>query len=373
MTTSSRLARVARTGRLGADAALRTAAAASRPCAAPTTALREREIVEMTERDSSVGHRGANVRRRHPRSGIHTSSSTVAWLVPVLMSAALACACVDRNHVYSIPRVHGRVVDAATKKPIAGMTIVRRLMRERGLGPGGSEDWLVTGSRITVTSDSDGRFELPGWRSLMFGIDRLDWFAFKSGYMPGKGWFRRPENDPQHPGYDGAGSDPWVRVRFVKASGTLEMNLQVSRPTLEGIVFRYFDGHRWRPYTPRPGDTDPWAEYFNRLRILAAETALPSELVVFEASRFASQHALSEGMLFPLDDVLERTRQTDDPVLRTARDRVLRGISEACMTTPRLKPCQTVGIWGDVHDYQLQFGPPREMSWPGLVTAERRR
>ncbi len=309
-------------------------------------------------RHTSIGRLVPHATSGFRRCSERRSCGFTTTVLTLFALVGLTGACIDRNHVHSIPSIHGRVVDAATKKPIAGMTLVRRLIRQEGLGPGGSDATLVRGSVVTVTSDDRGRFELPQWRGLVRGVDRLEWAAFKSGYMPGRGWFRSTQEDPRHPGYDGRESDPWVAVRFQEVAQGLEMTLEVSRPTLDGIVFRSFDGHRWVPMTPAPGERDPWAEYFRRLNVFVIDSLIQDRVVVFEAAAFLEHHTLSEGMLDPLADITDSTRRVNDPEVQDARRRVLQVIADVCTAARPPTACQTIPLRDAVNSYQEEFGTP---------------
>ena len=125
----------------------------------------------------------SNTQRNQGVSKIARSiEKNVLVVLSFVVFAVLNCACIDRNHLHRVPAIRGRAVDALTGKPIVGLTLARWFEHNVGLGPGGSEDQQVEGSVVTVTSDADGRFEFPGGHSL-WGIERLEWYAYKRGYM----------------------------------------------------------------------------------------------------------------------------------------------------------------------------------------------
>jgi hypothetical protein len=282
-------------------------------------------------------HRSVSLQR--PRSSTLATARQTVFLAGALALGGLTCACIDRNNVHRIPAMHGLLADAVTGKPIQGMKVTRWLLRQSGFGPGGSDDALIEGSVVSVTTDASGRFEFPSWRGYLRGIDRLEWCAFKSGYMPATGWFRHVGNDSGLPGYNGLDDDPWVKARFTEVSDGLAMDLQVFPPTLDGVTFRAFDGHlgKWVSYVPKPGEQDPWAEYFHRLRVMTMDRLLRKEEAVTEAAEYLANHEVTDGMLDSLSDMVCSMEAGHDRKVMVQR------IISFCQTHGAASACQDVG------------------------------
>ena len=257
------------------------------------------------------------------------------------MFAVLNCACIDRNHLHRVPAIRGRAVDALTGKPIVGLTLARWFEHNVGLGPGGSEDQQVEGSVVTVTSDADGRFEFPGGHSL-WGIERLEWYAYKRGYMPAGGWYRHLGDDPKDPGHATTPwPDPWVDARFAKAPGGVVMDLRVFPPTLDGVTFKAYNPtlNKLMPYTPEPADTDPWAEYLHRLDIMTQYRRIPVEEFVEEAAGYVAGNEITEEVVVQFDSLLPsgpcETDYCADPRIR----QLAKAVVEYCQRTPTSPYC----------------------------------
>lgn len=224
---------------------------------------------------------------------------------------------------YSVPPVHGRLVDAKTGKPIAGATVSRRLFR-----PGGfqlTEGFSSAGepfSLRTVTTDVDGRYRLPGWVSLIpvgfSGFSGMGWMVYRPGYMPERGCLTEgfhgglgcgPFNEFRDP-------EPWAKLTVDRRIGSVRIDASLFPPITEGIDWP--GGPTWtqwespdRPNVVKhfPEDVDPWGEYFRRLNVLSQYNWLPVEEFVKEAVGYVCQGAVTEqafGVIcrFPNDNYL---------------------------------------------------------------------
>lgn len=306
-------------------------------------------------------NRGSAPERRRPPS-LATARMTVS-LATALALGGLTSACIDRNTVHLVPAIHGHVVDALTGKPIQGMQVARWFERQSGFGPGGSDDARVDDSFITATTDADGRFEFLRWRGFVRGIDRLEWFAYKPGYMPAKGWYRHIGADPNRPQHATIPwPDPWVDAKFVGVSNGLVMELKVFPPTLDGVAFQTFDGSLGKlvPSAPQPAEQDPWAEYFHRLNVGTRDSLLPAEEFVKEAVAYLEKHEVTEAMLPPLAELTDRINSHLEPDLARARCTILRSIVRYCRSSSQSKWCALPIIGLSLRNYREDCHSPEE-------------
>ena len=219
-------------------------------------------------------------------------------LIAVLVIAAIwHVSCWDR-----IPPIEGCVVDARTGAPIAGVLVQKWLYQPPRFDffDTRSEQWM-RGSFAETRSDEEGRFRLPGMWG--FRTVAMGWMVWAPGYMPERNCFkstswRRAGECPGGMGFFGI-IDPWVQAIFTEKGDTIEMEVRLFPPTMDGVTF-----YRWdratngpKPFIPEPGTVDPWGEYFRRLRVLAEERRLPEESFFQEARQFLGQYPATEGIL----------------------------------------------------------------------------
>ena len=221
-------------------------------------------------------------------------------LTVVVVSLVLACWWYV-SRWQRIPTIEGRVVDARTGVPIAGVLIQKWLYQPPPLDFVDSRsEKVMKGSTGEATTDADGRFAFPGrWA---FRTVAMGWMVWSPGYMPDGRCYKRDEWLPGWcPAWTGFYNelDPWVETTFTDVGKTIQLDVRLHRPTLEGARFVRRDPAigGFRPYVPDPGSVDPWGEYFRRLRIWVELRRLQEEDFFQEAQRYLEQHSPSEDIL----------------------------------------------------------------------------
>jgi len=216
-----------------------------------------------------------------------------------------------------IPTIEGRVVDAQTGRPIAGVLVMRHLYQPPPFEPfEGSTEQSMRGSYAQATSDASGRFSLPG----MWGYRAvaMAWVLWSPGYMPGRGCYKHASWEryggcPGGMGFYGV-VDPWVLTTFTENGRQIGMDIALYPPTLEGVTFYGWDAatRGQKPYTPKPGSVDPWGEYFRRLNVLVDSHLLDAEVFDGEAVGYVDGGgAVTEAIAWPLHERLRAHRSSD--------------------------------------------------------------
>jgi hypothetical protein len=228
---------------------------------------------------------------------------------------------------FSAPSIHGVVLDVATGQGVPEATVARKVFRSAQVslteGPGVfTEPW----SRVQTRTDSQGRFRLPGYVSLLpFGIRGecgMAWKVFAPGYIAAGGCERKgfPADDGCGP--DGAYSypDPWVATNSKRGVGSFRLEIRVSRPqTAAG---------------------DPWGEYFRRLDLLVQYRYLNKDQFIQEAVNYVERHPPTEGMMLPIGSLVP-SGPCDTPYCRDPRIRRLtKAIVEYCDDAPNSEYCR---------------------------------
>jgi len=223
--------------------------------------------------------------RHHPRRGMGGS-----LLLPAMALLTVGCA-------RSLPVVQGKVLDARTGQPIASALVERRLFEK---GPPDLVDSrtgdFVRGSFVKVTTDDQGRFELPAAR--VRALSGMAWFVYKPGWMPGFGCYQEEGwSSGSCGGSPAIVPDPYVKSSFVRHPDHIEMEVRVFLPTLEGVTLLTFDAKVGK-FVPRPPDAgdDPWASYFGRLNTAVQDRYLDAEEFAEEATRYAKSHDLTPSI-----------------------------------------------------------------------------
>jgi hypothetical protein len=268
---------------------------------------------------------------------------------------------------FSAPCVYGRVVDAATGKPVVGALVMRTISRKGppSLAESGSTVAEPFSSWKTHTGQS-GRFFLPGWVSLFpFGIagtSGMTWVAYHPGLMPGRGCLSKGFTGPGGCGGEGdfSSPDPWVLVKVDRHFGLTRLQLRVYPPTLEGVTFRAYTATGEVVPVDTPTDADPWGEYFRRLNVLVQYGNLTVEEFVKEAVAYVEKS-------LPLTDTtasqfleLVGAPITERPIQRDHDRQILllrKAILDFCNQTPTSDFCRryAVGI-GYIREYFQREG-----------------
>jgi hypothetical protein len=222
----------------------------------------------------------------------------LAWPLLVLLVLVGAAVLLIRGWPRVMPPIHGRVLDARSGTPIPDFLVERKLFEK---GPPDLVDSrtgdFVRGSFVKVTTDKDGRFELPA--AFVWGLSGMAWFAYKPGWMPGFGCYQqRGWSDGACGGLTAIVPDPFVMSSFERRALRIDMELRVFPPTLEGVTLLTFDA-RVGKFVPRPPDArdDPWANYFQRMNTAVQDHYIEPEVFVKEANDFAATHQLNWALL----------------------------------------------------------------------------
>ena len=235
-----------------------------------------------------------------------------------------------------MPETHGQIMDAQTGKPIAGAWVGRQLY---GPPPFDLVDTRterpIKGGWAETRCDADGRFVLPAMRAR--GMVAMAWTIWAPGYMPGagcyrrKGWFQGScsgHGDFRFP------ADPWVLTTFTNTAGHVQMDTRLFPPTLEGVTFLRWDvtyTHLER-YSPKPGEEDPWGEYFRRLTSIPGW--LPDRSPIDEVVAYLrSGGKVTAVMLSALADF------SDHQLNKEERCLILRAMEGFCHANPKTKEC----------------------------------
>ncbi len=257
-------------------------------------------------------------------------------LWPLALALTLAPACSGKR--VTLPEFHGRVVDARTGAPIAGAIIKRRLYQAGPISIGdGSRPLGVEGSEVVTHSNADGRFVLPSFGARTY--TGMGWLVYRPGWMPiygcysEEGWAFGGCS-----GFGAPGNDPWTSATFSKSGDVVTFEVRVFPPTLEGVTFRSYNVYtkEWVTYTPTPEESDPWGNYFERLRDLTTLRCLERHLVLTEGVSFLmARHAMTDRVAVVFFEmtgapIKERpTRRDQDPEVVQLRGALVRYCDEA--------------------------------------------
>jgi hypothetical protein len=203
---------------------------------------------------------------------------------------------------FSAPCVYGRIVDAATGKPIPNALVMRRIHR-RG-PPSLAESGITVAEPFSswkTHAGQSGRFFLPGWVSLFpFGISGtsgMTWVVYHPGLMPGRWCLSKGFTGPGGCGGEGTftSPDPWVLANVARHFGLTRLEVRIYPPTLEDVKLQAdtTTGEVVPVHTP---GGDPWGEYFRRLNLLVQYRYLLVEEFVKEARRYAKSQDLTTSI-----------------------------------------------------------------------------
>ncbi len=78
------------------------------------------------------------------------------WIALLLFSALVLRGCMN---IYSAKPIQAWIIDAETRKPVAGAVVVARWKLVYGLEGGYAYNWVV----METVTDQNGRFRFPGW------------------------------------------------------------------------------------------------------------------------------------------------------------------------------------------------------------------
>jgi hypothetical protein len=78
------------------------------------------------------------------------------WIGLFLFTALLLRGCLN---IYSAKPIEAWIIDAETRKPVAGAVVVARWTLSYGYEGGGGYDWVI----METVTDENGRFRFPGW------------------------------------------------------------------------------------------------------------------------------------------------------------------------------------------------------------------
>jgi hypothetical protein len=298
-------------------------------------------------RDVRAGHGaspGARPRGRTRRPiaphGVSRRVGVALW-VGVLGVMLIGC---GREVRVNIPRIEGRVVDARTGAPLAGAMVKRQFFQP---GPQDLVDTRaprgVEGSYLELVTDADGRFGLPAF-SHIGPLTGMSWVIYKAGYMPGKGCYGGGYMEGGCSGLNAPSPAvyPWVERTFHQVEERIEMEVRMLPPTLEGVHLEAYDPLKRGsvPLTPKPGEIDPWGEYFKQLNLLVQDHYLDVEEFVKEAAGYVERHTLTEGVAAEVGSLLP-SGPCDTPYCRDPRIRlVAQEVVEYCDRTPDSAYCQ---------------------------------
>jgi hypothetical protein len=271
---------------------------------------------------------------------------------------------------YSLPPLHGIVIDARNGARVSGATVIRYCFRT---GPFSIADTHgpvgVPGSYVRVTTDDKGRFALPG--AVVRSLTGMGWIAFKPGLMPGTGCYTASSMQPL--GCAGFGAswhpDPWVRTTLQANVLRVRMEVDLFPPTTHGAPREGYDSSgRFLAATPpdfhsdgTPFVVDAWGEYFRRLNVLTYDRFLERDIFVSEGVAYVARGlALSDGIASQLLErvgapIIERPIPLDhDPQVIRLRKAIL----DYCSQTPTSDFCRrsAVGV-GYIRDFFQREAP----------------
>jgi hypothetical protein len=255
---------------------------------------------------------------------------------------------------FSAPCVYGRIVDAATGKPIPNALVMRRIHR-RG-PPSLAESGITVAEPFSswkTHAGQSGRFFLPGWVSLFpFGISGtsgMTWVVYHPGWMPGRECISKGFTGPGGCGGEGGfiTPEPWVLAKTEHHFGLTRLELRVYPPTLEGVTFRAHTGTGEVVRIDTPPDADPWGEYFRRLNVLVQYRNLRVEEFAKEATAYVerglplSDRIASQFLELVGAPIMER------PISRDHDRKVLllrKAILDYCNQTPTSAFCRRCAV-----------------------------
>ena len=262
---------------------------------------------------------------------------------------------------YSLPPVHGVLLDARTGSPVAGATVIRYCFRTGPFdlvdthGPAG-----VPGSFVKATTDSRGRFVLPGL--VVRSLTGMGWITFKPGLMLGNGCYTARWMQPL--GCAGFGAswhpDPWVKVNFRGNIFRLKMEVCLFPPTTDGAPREGYDSAgKFLAATPpdlnsdgRPFVVDAWGEYFRRLNALTYQHFLDLDISVKEAVTYATNNQLTEGSVFPFLEFAEKLSPYRVEGRERERSALLGAVARYCAAAPESKTCGLPTVKYDVEEFK---------------------
>jgi hypothetical protein len=244
-----------------------------------------------------------------------------------VFSGACLDACTSMNTIRHVPAIHGRVVDMETSEPLAGVKITRWFERQRIVGPGGVEPYVVDGSLRTVTTGADGRFDFPSWIGILRGVDSVRWTEFKPGWVAAHGsididaapWL----------GLFAKTSQPYVRVESHRENSDDLITLRVHR-------------------VDTPGATE---EVVLALGFLVDEGLLSTRAYATQIARHLAQHPVTERMLVPLATLTDRINPHAAPGLASTRCELLKGIVTYCRSNSSSQQCRYATVQLCLRDY----------------------
>jgi hypothetical protein len=107
------------------------------------------------------------------------------FLIAIGVVGVIGLSFVGGSPIYLAKGVHGRVVDAETGRPLAGVVVVARWPKYGGLLHPTTLGYFALQEAV---SDADGRYAIPGWGPRLRGRgtperDRPRLWFFKAGYV----------------------------------------------------------------------------------------------------------------------------------------------------------------------------------------------
>jgi len=267
-------------------------------------------------------------------------------LLPAMALLTVGCA-------RSLPVVQGKVLDARTGQPIAGALVERRLFEK---GPPDLVDSrtgdFVRGSFVKVTTDDQGRFELPAAR--VRALSGMAWFVYKPVWMPGFGCYQEEGwSSGSCGGSPAIVPDPYVKSSFVRHPDHIEMEVRVFPPTLEGVTLLTFDAKVGK-FVSRPPDAgdDPWASYFGRLNTAVQDRYLDVAEFAKEAVPYAETRDLTEGLVFPFLELAEKLSTHAVKGQAGGRNALLRAVTRYCASKRDSKVCALPTVRYDIQQFE---------------------
>ena len=240
--------------------------------------LRERVkqagIEELTEPERRL------TRKRCPLS--------LSWIL--LVAASIVA--MDIRY-FSVPPIEGRVIDAVSGEPLAGVTVQRTMTRVGRYYLAEVPSSTRIGPVAECVTGADGEFAFPRWTALWpsgwKGMSGVQWVAYGPGLMPEEGCIE-PVRDPFMASVVGCvdiGFGPGVRwtaheSRYVDGKQHLEVRLS------------------------RPDDQAAWEEAFRRAAGLVVDEGVPLELYMDIAVARSHQYVLSDEIIRQIDWVQRR-------------------------------------------------------------------
>ena len=271
-----------------------------------------------------------------------------------------------------LPEIRGRIVELQTGTPVAGVEIARKASQWTFPDFESHDSAPVEGAKRTAWTDGNGGFTFqPVWR--VHGLQGMSWTLYKEGWMPSEATVRW---DPATRSFDcshGETADAWQRFtcRQLPWEGGVELEIRISRPTLEGVkipVYSVAEGkHVLRDPDPAK-DRDPWSVYFHRLILRAQYGTFSSTDIAEQLCRhIAAGGRIGEPAVTYLGEVSSWISNADPQAARK-RALIAAATHEFCLTHPTHSVCERRGYGEGRKDTGTADGLPRPEE--PLATAE---